>query len=77
MFGIIKLVLWIIFIYNLIGLAGRLSIGKFLFESDILFLRILMDPDGTSKSLLHQADSTLRTAGRVGIFSAILFLIYF
>ena len=77
MFGIIKLVLWIIFIYNLIALAGRLSIGKLLFESDILFLRILMDPDGTSQSLLHQADSTLRTAGRVAIFGAILFLVYF
>ena len=77
MLGIIKLVLWVIFIFNLLALIGRLSIGKFLFDSDILFLRILMDPDRTSKSVLEQADRTLRTAGNVAIFGAILFLIYF
>lgn len=76
MLGAIVSILWLVFLYNLIALAGCLFLGKFLFNSNILFLRILMNPTGTSKSITKAAGKAIRFAGWAAISGILLLLIY-
>ena len=71
------MVLWCIFIVNLIRVVGYIGLGNFLFHSNILFLRVLMDPNGTSESFRNATHKTIRAAGWTVISGVILFLIYF
>jgi len=76
MLSAITSILWLVFLYNVIALAGCIFLGKFLFNSRILFLRILMNPAGTSESVTKAAGKAIRFAGWAAISGALLFLIY-
>lgn len=77
MLGTIGIIAWAVFAFNGIALFANLSIGKFMFNSDIMFMRILMDPEGTSESVRHAAHKTIKHAGWFAISGAILFMLYF
>lgn len=70
-------ILWVVFIFNLIQLVGMITIGKFLYNSNIFFLRVLMNPAGTSKFVTNAAGKALRHGAWVLGSGALLYLICF
>ena len=78
MLQIIVSIIWIIFIWNLLALIGCIGFGRSLLSrnSNLIFLRAIIDPDGTEKFLRRTAVDTVRYVAWAIGSAAVLALIY-
>ena len=76
MFGILVCVIWIVFIVNLFALIGSIGIVRFLFSSGLIWLRALVDPNETNKSIKRQAGDAARYAMWTVGSAVVLMLLY-
>ena len=75
--AILTRILWIVFFLNLIRFLGVMGIGNFLYNSKIIFLHALMNPDGTSRFVSDAAKTALASAGYAFMAGIVLYHIYF
>lgn len=77
MLKLIYAVIWIVFLYNLFAIIGYIFLGKFMFATNIIWLRALTNPSETADSVGKAAKGIVKHSLYTIASGILLFLIYF
>lgn len=74
--GTICLIVWVMLIYHGLALAGCIFLGKFMFQTNLIWLSAILEPSRTSKSIASTASLAIRHALWTVGYVAVLFVLY-